>query len=80
MDTVQSQIIASGWVAPDGDASGARQVTLGTSTYDGVGGLAWAPDGRLMCPSNADGNLNNWTAGPDGSNPRQLTFSNGFHY
>ncbi len=75
--TVQSQQLASIWTAPQGDAARARQATTGGSSFDGVVGLAWAPDGRLVYSSNASGNLNVWIAGADGSNPRQLTVNKG---
>ncbi len=75
--TVQSQQLARIWTAPQGDAARVRQVTTGASNYDGVFGLAWAPDGRLVYTSNASGNLNVWIAGADGSNPSQLTINKG---
>jgi serine/threonine protein kinase/Tol biopolymer transport system component len=77
MATVQSQTLASIWVAPQGDAARARRVTSGTNDYDGVEGLAWTPDGQLVYDSNASGSLNIWIAAADGANPRQLTVEKG---
>jgi hypothetical protein len=45
-------------VAPQEDAARARQITPGTSDYDGMAGLAWLPDGQLVYCSNAGGDLN----------------------
>jgi eukaryotic-like serine/threonine-protein kinase len=77
MTTVQNQFLAIVWVAPEGDATRARQISSGNGNRDGIEGLAWAPDGRLVYCSNASGNLNIWTVGADGSNPRQLTVGKG---
>jgi serine/threonine protein kinase len=55
------------WVAPDGDASRARQITTGGK--DGIGGLAWTPDGKIIhSPAGKTISIIN----SDGSNPRQL--------
>lgn len=70
---VQSQLFASLWVVPQGEAARARQVTSGTGNYDGIAGVALAPDGRMVYCSNASGNTDLWSAAADGSNPRQLT-------
>jgi hypothetical protein len=52
--TVQKETHSSIWVAPAGESRDARQITVGARNYDGVYGLAWAPDGRVTtngCPS-----------------------------
>ena len=61
------------WVTPPGDLSRARQVTSGTGGSDGVGGLAWTPDGRIVYASAASGNLDVWIMNADGSDQRPLT-------
>lgn len=53
------------------------QVTIGFDKYDGAGGLAWAPDGRLVYHSRASGRDAIWVMNPDGSNSQQLTPDNG---
>ncbi|MFN2531934.1 MAG: protein kinase [Pyrinomonadaceae bacterium] len=69
------------WIAPDGDASWARQITTGGK--DGLGGLAWTPDGKIVYASasrdtpGASGNRAIWIINSDGSNPRQLTVDDG---
>jgi Tol biopolymer transport system component len=44
--TVQTNRASNIWVAPEGDAARARQVTAGTS--DSSLGLAWTPDGKYV--------------------------------
>jgi len=69
---IQSDLLSHVWVAPEGDAGRARQI--GSSQYEGVGGVAIGPDGRIVYVSAVGGNnLDIWIAGADGSNARQLT-------
>jgi dipeptidyl aminopeptidase/acylaminoacyl peptidase len=44
---------------------------------DGIGGLDWGPDGRLVYVSFAGGSQDIWSMKSDGSQPRQLTFDPG---
>ncbi|MGH9648948.1 MAG: DPP IV N-terminal domain-containing protein, partial [Terriglobales bacterium] len=71
--TVQREQLSSIWAVPLGDARRARQISSGTGTLDGVEGLAWMPDGRIVYTSTAGGNLDLWTMNADGSHARQLT-------
>jgi DNA-binding winged helix-turn-helix (wHTH) protein/Tol biopolymer transport system component len=48
------------------------EVTTGFDKYDGIGGLAWTPDGRLVYHSRASGGDAIWVMNPDGSNSQQL--------
>jgi eukaryotic-like serine/threonine-protein kinase len=48
------------WLAPDGDAKRARQLTSGASREDGVQGLAWLPDGKIVYSSAITGTTNLW--------------------
>ncbi len=68
--TVQQDAVANLWVAPDGDADRARQITSGSGRYDQV---SLASDGRLVCISNASGTADIWLMDADGKNQRQLT-------
>lgn len=72
------------WVTPDGDASRARQITSGGK--DGLGGLSWTPNGKIVyssvsrdsfISSAASGNSSIWIINRDGSNPRQLMVDDG---
>ena len=67
---VQDNSTSSIWVAPDADASRARQIN---SEAGMIQELAWTPDGRIVYRSNAGGNAEIWVMNADGSNPTQLT-------
>lgn len=70
--TVQTATSASVYVT---DRAG-REPTLligGTGRADGLNGVAWLPDGRLVYTSTASGLPQLWIAERDGSNQRQLT-------
>jgi Tol biopolymer transport system component len=70
--TVQSEEVCNLWIAPGGEASRARQITSGTGD-DGMGGVSWTPDGRIVYRSTASGTDDLWSIGPDGDNPKKLT-------
>ena len=69
--TVQSERLSNVWVAPDADASRARQIT--DSRDDGARGLSWTPGGRVVFTSRVGANTNIWIMDADGSNRRKLT-------
>ena len=74
------------WVVPEGDAARARQITYGGR--DGLGGLAWTPDGRIVfatisrdsySQTNATGDGAIWVVDADGQNRRRLTHDDGIN-
>jgi Tol biopolymer transport system component len=69
--TVQTEQVSNIWIAPNGDASRATQIT--SSRSDGVSGVALTPDGRIVYTSSARASRNLWIANADGSDPKQLT-------
>jgi Tol biopolymer transport system component/DNA-binding winged helix-turn-helix (wHTH) protein len=71
--TVQEQGTSSIWVVPDADAGRARQLIPRANSEDGVSGLAWTPDGRIVYTSLVSGHMNLWLTDREGNNPRQLT-------
>jgi Tol biopolymer transport system component len=71
--TVQNDRFSNVWVAPGGDAARARQIT--DSRDDGVSGISWTPDGRIVYCSNVGGNPDIWIMDADGGNRRRLTDS-----
>ncbi|HEX6623006.1 MAG TPA: winged helix-turn-helix domain-containing protein, partial [Pyrinomonadaceae bacterium] len=71
--TVQTDRAPNIWVAPQGDAARAEQITSGTGKLDGIYGVSWAPDGRVVYASVASGNWDIWMMDADGRNQRQLT-------
>ncbi len=60
------------WVAPDGDARRAKQVTTGMGRQDGYPSVSWTPDGRITYISTASGSRHIWIMNADGSDQRQL--------
>ncbi len=60
-------------VAPTGDASRLRPLTTGAGREDGVRGLDWTPDGRIVYRSAAGGDPHIWITAADGTSHKQLT-------
>ncbi len=56
--TVSSKAISNIWVAASGDLNKVRQVSA--DKYDGVDGLAWSSDNRLLFSSRAGGRDSIW--------------------
>jgi len=73
--TVQAERLSNIWVAPDADASRARQIT--ESRDEGYQGVVWTPDGRLVFGSKVGGDTNIWVMDADGGNRKRLTDSAG---
>jgi Tol biopolymer transport system component/DNA-binding winged helix-turn-helix (wHTH) protein len=72
MVAVQSELISSVWVAPQGAANRARRITAGR--YDGGDGLAWTLDNKIVYEvKNGDGSSDLWTINPNGGQPKRLT-------
>ena len=61
------------WIAPDGDAKKAKQITFGAAANDGYYGIALMPDGRIVYTSPRGGNVNLWIMDADGTDQKQLT-------
>jgi serine/threonine protein kinase/Tol biopolymer transport system component len=64
------------WIAPNGDASRARQITT-SNTAGGRQGLAWLLDGRIVYHITSSRDL--WSMEKDGSNQKQLTAQAGIN-
>jgi serine/threonine protein kinase len=47
---------------------------LASGGYDGLGGVTWTPDNRIVFVSMESGNPDIWIMNADGTNRRQLTF------
>ncbi len=71
--SVRSELRSRVWAIPEGDVDQAAEVTAGAGTDDGVGGLAWTPDGRVVYAASTSGNSDIWIMNADGSNRVQLT-------
>ena len=75
--TVLSEGTSDIWVMPAGDASRAAQIT--SNRFDGVTGIAWTPDGRIVHGSRVSGNADLWIMNADGTEDRQLTANAGLN-
>ena len=74
---VQRNQSADLWLAPSSNPDNVRQITSGR--LDGVSGLTFAPDGRIVYGGNHSENWDLFMVDADGGNNRQLTFDNRFH-
>lgn len=62
------------WIAPHGDAKQAQRVLQGVAPrYEGIDGLAWMPDGRLLYTAYVGDSRVIWSINSDGSDLKQLT-------
>ncbi len=77
---VQSNRLSKIWVAPNGDASRAVQIKSGGNTLDGIYGVAWTPNGRIVYYSQASGADDIWIMDGDGTGQKQLTVDAGANY
>jgi Tol biopolymer transport system component len=68
---VQSDRQTNLWLAPEGDARQARQLTFGKGS-DGEG-LSWTPDNRIVYVSQVSGNQEIWIMSAAGGDQKQLT-------
>ncbi|MDX6612330.1 MAG: eukaryotic-like serine/threonine-protein kinase [Blastocatellia bacterium] len=68
--TVQAEQAPNLWLAPNGDAARAKQIT--SSRGDGLAGVAFTPDGRIVYTSVAHGSRELWVVNTDGSGQKQL--------
>lgn len=74
--TVQNEAHVNIWLLPYNDGvnmARANQITSGVGQYNGVGGVAWLPDNRLVYISRASTSQDLWMMDQDGKNQRQLT-------
>ncbi|MEQ1644039.1 MAG: hypothetical protein ABL959_11390 [Pyrinomonadaceae bacterium] len=69
--TVQSDRQTNLWLAPEGDARQARQLTFGKGS-EGEG-LCWTPDNRIVYVSQVSGNQEIWIMSAAGGDQKQLT-------
>ena len=70
--SVQTTVSSNIWIGPGNAPDRAQQVTTGR--FDGMYGLAWTPDGRIVYTGNHSGNWDLFTADASGGGSRQITF------
>lgn len=75
--TVQTNLLANVWIAPNASAENARQITTGSNRYYG---LSWTPDGQLLYSSFTGANLDIYISDANGSNAKQLTVNAGSNF
>ena len=71
--SVRNETRSRVWVMPMGHVDQGHEIANGAGADDGVDGLAWTPDGRVIYASATSGNLDIWSMNADGSNRVQLT-------
>jgi serine/threonine protein kinase len=71
--SVRSEATSNIWVTPGADAGQARQVT--TNRFDGVGGVDWTSDERIIYVSSAGGRETIWIADLNQNQQQQLTIA-----
>ncbi|MGH9855057.1 MAG: LpqB family beta-propeller domain-containing protein, partial [Blastocatellia bacterium] len=71
--TRQNEVDCTLWVTQPGVGARARQLTFRGNHADGLLGVRWTPDGRIVYASRASGNRDLWMMNADGSQARQLT-------
>ena len=74
--TVQSQISAELWFAPAEGSGAERRINASARNLDGLIGLDWLPDGRVVYASSAAGSSDIWImdpTDPESGEPRRLT-------
>ncbi|MGI8838077.1 MAG: DPP IV N-terminal domain-containing protein, partial [Pyrinomonadaceae bacterium] len=78
--TSQSNRISNIWVAANGDAGRAVQIKSGGNNQEGIEGIAWTPDGRVVYDSLASGVVDIWIMNADGTGQKQLTVDAGVNF
>lgn len=67
---LQSDRQANIWITPYDDTQRARQIT--SSNYDGLGGLAWTPNGKLVYSTRSGANRTLSITDADGNNQKPV--------
>jgi Tol biopolymer transport system component/predicted Ser/Thr protein kinase len=71
--SVLREVRSNLWLVSRDSANQGKQITSSAATQDGMFGLAWTAEGRIMYASVASGGRELWVVDADGSHPRQLT-------
>ncbi|HEX3085172.1 MAG TPA: DPP IV N-terminal domain-containing protein [Pyrinomonadaceae bacterium] len=73
--TIQSEKKANLWIATASDLDHPTQLT--STSYDGLNGISWTPDRKIVYTSQINGEQNLWITEPN-LTPKQLTAHAGF--
>jgi Tol biopolymer transport system component len=71
--SVRSDRLVNIWLANAADPNNLHRITSGAERDDGMRGLSWTIDGRILYRSLASGEPNVWIMGPDGTGQKQLS-------
>ena len=72
--TIEHRQLNNVWVAPSDNLSQAKQITFGSfGKYDGLWGLDWTPDGRIMFTNSTTETQHISAMNADGSERKDLT-------
>ena len=74
---VQGDFNVNLWVGPASNPDASVQITSGR--MDGIGGLAWTMDGRIVYQGNVGDTYQIWMVNADGSGAHQVTNDHYFH-
>jgi len=77
---VRADRLVNIWVAPDGNAGRAKSITAGAGREDGIRGLTWTPDGRIIYRSMAGDVPQLRIMGADGTGGKQLSVDGNEHF
>lgn len=69
---VENDLLSNLWIVPQGETSRARQISFGTGRWEGVAGLDWTADGRIVYAKLPSGTPELWVMDADGSHSQQL--------
>jgi eukaryotic-like serine/threonine-protein kinase len=72
----QSDAYVNIWISTANDGANLgrdQQITDGVGQYNGMGGVTWMPDGRVVYVSRANGSQDIWLMDQNGKNQKQLT-------
>lgn len=78
--TVQSHRTSNIWIGPEGNVEAAQRITRDVGQDEGMSGLTWAPDGRVVYSTKNTGREDLWVMDGDGRNNRQLTQNSGSNF
>jgi eukaryotic-like serine/threonine-protein kinase len=74
--SVQEERISNVWTAPNADdADAARMITFEKDKNEGVLGVEWTRDGKIVYTAKSGGTEDIWIVNQDGGDKRQLTFN-----
>jgi eukaryotic-like serine/threonine-protein kinase len=74
---IRNERLATIWTMPLTDASKAVAISADAGADDGIHGISWSPDGRIVYTTEASGNPDVWIMNGDGTRRVQLTSTQG---